>query len=476
MIHQSRKKKRLLENDRKSTIKAIGFISIIVLIFGIIIVKIIQFCIPYVKSIIISQLFTEPKSPFYNDNMNVDFFLKRYVQKSAVIFPSSTNITRNDLLILANAFECEVNEEMLCSTNHVMDDFSLSKKIVNQISNNSLNKISFQFPSLIDESDRLLTLMLCNGSSELMVQSKRKDSMMEDDISMFPTFEQHTHMWEDLWLGRKRWFLYHPSKLPKQGFNPSFSIYHWLLNVYPTLTKAEKPNEFTQEVGETVYIPQGWYQASIPIGNFDTRKLGGDLNNIGYYFSSDSYAVSHRHSSLHPEIVYRHQTPKLYNSNISFHYQINSHICIGLPNVEVADASDDTDSGIDNDSKFTKREDIISQLYIVNEAITEMNNNNSNRALELLVHGLTLGNNYNLLFHLGKVYKLLGNISNAIKSFEFSIQANKLNAAAYVELIDIHLESFMFDNAYTVYSNAVSVGLEGDSNIKTRGTIFKRNW
>lgn len=53
--------------------------------------------------------------------------------------------------------------------------------------------------------------------------------------------------------------------MPTAGYKPNSTLQDWYKHVYPTLKDKDKPYEFIQEEGEIAYIPEGWYQASIPM-------------------------------------------------------------------------------------------------------------------------------------------------------------------------------------------------------------------
>ena len=52
--------------------------------------------------------------------------------------------------------------------------------------------------------------------------------------------------------------------LPSVGFNPHDSLEHWLQHVYPSLGSSSRPVEVLQEEGQVLYVPEGWYHASLP--------------------------------------------------------------------------------------------------------------------------------------------------------------------------------------------------------------------
>lgn len=50
-----------------------------------------------------------------------------------------------------------------------------------------------------------------------------------------------------------------------EGYDPKSSLQDWLHEVYPALKASHLPIEMIQEEGQVIYIPEGWYQASIPL-------------------------------------------------------------------------------------------------------------------------------------------------------------------------------------------------------------------
>lgn len=79
-------------------------------------------------------------------------------------------------------------------------------------------------------------------------------------------FHQHRRSWNDLYIGEKLWTVYPPSKVPLTGFNPWEPHIKWLEEVSPGLPSGRKPTTFVQRAGEVVYIPEGWYHATMSIG------------------------------------------------------------------------------------------------------------------------------------------------------------------------------------------------------------------
>ena len=71
----------------------------------------------------------------------------------------------------------------------------------------------------------------------------------------------------------KRWFLYPPARLPVPAFPAEeLPIRDWLLEFYPGLMtlaegSAARPLECIQREGELLYVPEGWYHATVNLGD-----------------------------------------------------------------------------------------------------------------------------------------------------------------------------------------------------------------
>lgn len=79
-------------------------------------------------------------------------------------------------------------------------------------------------------------------------------------------FHQHRRSWNDLYVGEKLWSVYPPFNLPQRGFNPWDPHIKWLEQEQGQLKGNRKPITFVQRAGEVVYIPEGWYHATMSIG------------------------------------------------------------------------------------------------------------------------------------------------------------------------------------------------------------------
>ncbi|XP_020257462.1 F-box protein At1g78280 isoform X2 [Asparagus officinalis] len=79
-----------------------------------------------------------------------------------------------------------------------------------------------------------------------------------------------TSAWNTLLLGRKRWALYPPGRVPigvtvhvneddgDVNIDGPSSL-QWWLEIYPKLADHDKPIECTQLPGETIFVPSGWW-------------------------------------------------------------------------------------------------------------------------------------------------------------------------------------------------------------------------
>lgn len=60
-------------------------------------------------------------------------------------------------------------------------------------------------------------------------------------------------------------YFYKPGQFPVEGYDPKSSLQDWLHEVLPSLKASHLPIEMIQEEGQVIYIPEGWFQASVPL-------------------------------------------------------------------------------------------------------------------------------------------------------------------------------------------------------------------
>ncbi|KAM7253241.1 hypothetical protein ACFE04_025859 [Oxalis oulophora] len=87
-----------------------------------------------------------------------------------------------------------------------------------------------------------------------------------------------TSAWNTLLCGRKRWALYPPGRVPigvTVNVNDEDGDVHidtpsslqWWLDFYPLLADEDKPIECTQQPGETIFVPSGWWHCVLNLEN-----------------------------------------------------------------------------------------------------------------------------------------------------------------------------------------------------------------
>eukprot|EP01050_Picozoa_sp_SAG11_P010631 SAG11_NODE_1075_length_5967_cov_7.848841_4_plen_375_part_00 len=82
------------------------------------------------------------------------------------------------------------------------------------------------------------------------------------------SFHQHNQGFNLLLSGQKRWFLYPATTLPKPSYPDSHvSILDWARELLPTLEPGSRPFEVVQQAGEVLYIPDGWFHATLCLEN-----------------------------------------------------------------------------------------------------------------------------------------------------------------------------------------------------------------
>jgi tetratricopeptide (TPR) repeat protein len=86
-------------------------------------------------------------------------------------------------------------------------------------------------------------------------------------------FHEHYETWNLLLSGKKRWFFFEPQQLPPGNVFVS-DLVHWLQHVAPKLEGRERPFECVQEPGQIVYIPEGFYHATLIEGGVSIGVAG----------------------------------------------------------------------------------------------------------------------------------------------------------------------------------------------------------
>jgi len=83
-----------------------------------------------------------------------------------------------------------------------------------------------------------------------------------------PPFRQGRQFWAEVVHGKLQWLLFHPQALPAAGYGVNETLSAWMAAVYPKVTARDAPVLVTQEPGQVIYIPEGWfytYSASTPL-------------------------------------------------------------------------------------------------------------------------------------------------------------------------------------------------------------------
>ncbi|ERN14745.1 F-box protein At1g78280 [Amborella trichopoda] len=117
-----------------------------------------------------------------------------------------------------------------------------------------------------------------------------------------------TSAWNTLLVGRKRWALYPPGKVPV-GVTVNVSeedgdiniecpsSLQWWLDIYPLLADEDKPLECTQLPGETIFVPSGWWHCVL---NLETSiaVTQNFVNTKNFGFVCLDMAPGYRHKGV----------------------------------------------------------------------------------------------------------------------------------------------------------------------------------
>ena len=88
-----------------------------------------------------------------------------------------------------------------------------------------------------------------------------------DESGLF--FHQHGEAFNALVVGTKQWMLVPPKhnvQLPALSYEDFDGKSHWLKFILPKIKKRERPLECEQNIGDVVFIPNGWFHAVRNVG------------------------------------------------------------------------------------------------------------------------------------------------------------------------------------------------------------------
>ncbi|XP_078440783.1 putative glycosyltransferase [Wolffia australiana] len=117
-----------------------------------------------------------------------------------------------------------------------------------------------------------------------------------------------TSAWNTLLVGRKRWALYPPGKVPAGVIVhvneddgdvdvETPSSLQWWLDIYPFLDEKDKPIECTQLPGETIFVPSGWWHCVL---NLETTiaVTQNFVNASNFEFVCIDFCPGHLHKGV----------------------------------------------------------------------------------------------------------------------------------------------------------------------------------
>ena len=122
---------------------------------------------------------------------------------------------------------------------------------------------------------------LASGDNEVMKQDfiDNPQFVLGESGSGFP-FHQHGEAILQLMTGRKRWWLLDAEKTPPSGYRHDMSQLRWVQQMLGKLPESVKPWTCTQEPGEILYVPDGFWHATLNIG--ETLAIGAQAGQTAW--------------------------------------------------------------------------------------------------------------------------------------------------------------------------------------------------
>ena len=100
-------------------------------------------------------------------------------------------------------------------------------------------------------------------------------------------WHMHADGWNGLACGHKRWFLLPPTSIPPRYPRPLETrggMLNWFRRFYHDFSQLEGAREIVQRPGDVLYVPEGWYHATINIG--ETLGVSSQLLSVRLYLYS----------------------------------------------------------------------------------------------------------------------------------------------------------------------------------------------
>ncbi|KAM4535811.1 jmjC domain-containing protein 8 [Fundulus diaphanus] len=180
------------------------------------------------------------------------------------------------------------NFQLLCSKSSLLEKFGSLKVRLSTANTHSYRKVDVLFQQYVDEllrpqardalGSETLYFFGDNNFTEwqnLFDRYQPPPYVLPDTTGAYSfgiagpgtgvPFHWHGPGYSEVIYGRKRWFLYPPSKEPH--FHPNRTTLSWLTETYPYLPEEEAPLECTIRPGEVLFFPDRWWHATL---NLDT--------------------------------------------------------------------------------------------------------------------------------------------------------------------------------------------------------------
>jgi hypothetical protein len=216
-IHRREVKREQYKTD---LIKIICIIFVVGLTASLIVVKAVTLIYPvismYIKDLIKSYR-TASVNPYLKNHLKYEDFKSVYLQKEPILFPSLQSDAHTQAIWSHFETICNQNNLEHPITCHKLDDEKVCQyqngPIVFNFSSSDVMKNLLATPHLITSKNdtKVIANFRSSISLELLIPSSDIDGNT-DKNNLYPTFQQHTQSWNELIVGRKKWYLYRPGK------------------------------------------------------------------------------------------------------------------------------------------------------------------------------------------------------------------------------------------------------------------------
>jgi hypothetical protein len=288
------KKERRRQEEVRSMMTGMAWVILLSFTASLLIVKGFFSIQPLLAELVLAPFRSSP-NPYLKDDLDIGLFKKLYLQNFPVLFPSSDldsilDSIANHSQLLCSGDDSRVLNSTMTRGGHCIAAAQVELRVEDDATPEFGRNVERNLLSLPEVQAAIQIPRLRHTFTGELVPISNMTTPLQMILSEIspaahssrPIFQQLPQSWELLLHGRRKWsalsfpppspcltsicrFFYKPGLFPAEGYDPDSTLQEWLREVLHSLPASRHPLEMVQEEGQVIYIPEGWYQASLPL-------------------------------------------------------------------------------------------------------------------------------------------------------------------------------------------------------------------